>query len=230
MLEFDPYEPYWDRRVALGESPSNVVREPHRGYYTRGYLPHVDLPLTHFITFRLHDSFPKKLLEEWREELANLDENERRREQYRRTESYVNADHGDCLLRNRNIAGIVEHQLQFHNEVRYRLRAWTIMPNHVHLLATIFDGASLPKVVQSWKARSARKANAILGRRGSFWYRDYYDRYIRDEAHLSNCVRYIDQNPVKAGLCGTPEDWPFGSARHRPLTESTAPSATRRSQ
>lgn len=44
------------------------------------------------------------------------------------------------------------------------------------------------------------------------WQRDYYDRFIRDEEHLHRCIAYIRRNPVKAGLCLKPEDWPYGSA------------------
>ncbi len=45
--------------------------------------------------------------------------------------------------------------------------------------------------------------------------RDYYDRYIRDDAHLQAVVAYIENNPVKAGLIANAHDWPFGSACRR---------------
>jgi putative transposase len=48
-----------------------------------------------------------------------------------------------------------------------------------------------------------------------FWERDYFDRYIRDDGHLAAVVRYVERNPVKAGLVARAEDWPFGSARRR---------------
>ena len=41
---------------------------------------------------------------------------------------------------------------------------------------------------------------------------DYFDRFIRDLDHLYDCRAYIRNNPVKAGLCAKPEDWPFSSA------------------
>jgi putative transposase len=44
------------------------------------------------------------------------------------------------------------------------------------------------------------------------WHREYWDRYIRDENHLQQAVKYIDENPVKAGLAAKPEDWLWGSA------------------
>jgi REP element-mobilizing transposase RayT len=44
---------------------------------------------------------------------------------------------------------------------------------------------------------------------------DYFDRYVRDEKHFANAISYIEKNPVKAGLCLRPEDWPFSSAWYR---------------
>jgi len=58
----------------------------------------------------------------------------------------------------------------------------------------------LEKVIRSWKTFSARKINSLLSRSGSLWQRDYFDRLVRDEAHLANCVRYIRRNPEKAHL------------------------------
>ncbi len=228
-----------ERRVALGDpafdpfalldsSPQAVAREPRRGYYSRGYLPHIDIHAYQFITFRLNDSFPKALIQKLSAELSDLSESERRRETYRQTEAIVDSGHGNCWLRRPEVANIVEAQLLFHAEERYDLAAWTIMPNHVHLLARFREGYPLPKVVQSWKARSARRANVVLGRSGSFWYRDFFDRYIRDEEHFWNCLNYIDANPVKAGLCREPSQWQWGSARLQ-LDRNALPSATRRS-
>jgi hypothetical protein len=50
---------------------------------------------------------------------------------------------------------------------------------------------------------------------GAFWQDDYFDRYIRDEAHYRRVVRYIENNPVKAGLVRTAAEWPWSSAHYR---------------
>ena len=55
----------------------------------------------------------------------------------------------------------------------------------------------------------------LLGRTGTFWHRDYFDRYIRSHNHLAAAIVYIENNPVKAGLVRMPEDWPWSSARTR---------------
>ena len=53
------------------------------------------------------------------------------------------------------------------------------------------------------------------GGAGTVWAKDYFDRFIRDEIHFLNTVRYIEENPVKAGLVARPSDWPFSSAAER---------------
>ena len=96
--------------------------------------------------------------------------------------------------------------------VRYRMLAWVIMPNHVHALLETLPAFPLGGIVHSWKSFSAKQANKILGRIGPFWMRDYFDRYVRGEEHLMAAMEYIEQNPVKAGLVRSANDWRWGSA------------------
>ena len=115
-------------------------------------------------------------------------------------------------MRDSRIAHMVENALLHFGGERYQMIAWVIMPNHVHVLIETFEGYQLSGIVHSWKSYTAKEANRILGRTGRFWSREYFDRCIRDERHFANAVRYIDNNPVKAGLVAAPEDWPFSSA------------------
>src|SRR5262245_1225179 len=98
----------------------------------------------------------------------------------------------------------MEEALLLFDGVRYRLHAWTIMPNHVHVLLTPLTGWPLGGLVGSWKRFVGREANVLLGRSGAFWQRDYWDRFTRNEAHLGASKTYIDFNPVKAGLVTDP--------------------------
>ena len=185
--------------------------QPPKGWYSRAYLPHLDAPgLLQFITFRLADALPRGVLERIVAETGDDDH-----ERLRRIEHYLDAGHGECFLLQPDVAAIAEGALLFFDGRRYALLAWVIMPNHVHCLIETRVGHPLDRVVQTWKSFSAKAANLQLGRRGSFWQRDYFDRYIRDDEHLAAVQRYIENNPVKAGLCEQPEDWPFGSARRR---------------
>ncbi|MBI2825696.1 MAG: transposase [Planctomycetia bacterium] len=83
------------------------------------------------------------------------------------------------------------------------------MPNHVHSLFTPVDGYSLSSILQSWKSFTANRANAELKRAGAFWQDDYFDRYVRDYEQFDQTLWYIAHNPVSAGLCSAPSDWPY---------------------
>ena len=183
--------------------------EPSKGWHSRGYLPHLDVPgLLQVITFHLADSMPRETLRRLMAETEKRDIERRRR-----LEELLDAGHGACWLRRPAIGATVEQALLSGDGERYRLLAWVVMPNHVHLVIETFQDAPLASVVKGWKGATAHTANALLGRSGAFWEREYYDRYIRDDAHLAAAVRYIHRNPVKAGLVQRPEDWPFSSAR-----------------
>jgi REP element-mobilizing transposase RayT len=93
----------------------------------------------------------------------------------------------------------------------YELGSWVIMPNHVHLI--IYPLVDLSRVVWGIKVASAKEVNRLLRRAGTFWSRDYFDRWIRDSAEEQRIVRYIENNPVKAGLCIEAGAWPFSSAK-----------------
>jgi putative transposase len=176
-----------------------------KGWHSRGYLPHFDSPETlQFVTFRLFDSLPAHVLEQ-----LSLVAGDAERD------SFLDQGSGNCWLRQPEIARIVEEALLHFDGERYRLIAWTVMPNHVHVLIEPLAEHRLGDIVSSWKRFSARSANRALGRSGPFWLDDYWDTYIRNERHLESTVAYIENNPVKAGLVKEPEDWLWGHARLR---------------
>lgn len=95
----------------------------------------------------------------------------------------------------------------------YELGSWVLMPDHAHL--TMRPSADLGQAIRKVKGRTARFSNQILARTGTFWQKDYFDRLIRDRDEEANITRYIEWNPVKAGLCAEPEEWPWGSCGYR---------------
>jgi len=199
---------------------SAATKNP-KGWYSRGYLPHLDAPnLLQFVTFRLADALPRHAVERMYAELKPDDP-----ERLRRIERYLDAGNGACWLNRPEVADIVESTLLHGDGEQYRMIGWVIMPNHVHLLAETMTGFPLPILVQAWKSVSARRINQLLERAGAVWARDYFDRYIRDERHWLAVIQYIDNNPVKAGLAGRPEDWPHGSARFH-IRKGAAPTAS----
>ena len=121
-------------------------------------------------------------------------------ELHRRIARYEDAGHGACWLRDPRIGALVEGALLHFDGQRYRLLAWCVMPNHVHALAEMISGFPLSKVLHSWKSFTANEANKILNRQGELWQRDYRDRHIRNAEHFEKAIRYIERNPVEAGL------------------------------
>jgi REP element-mobilizing transposase RayT len=122
------------------------------------------------------------------------------------------ARRGPLYLAREPIAQIVAASLQRGISLgHYDLRAYVIMANHVHvLLLPLISPSSL---LQSLKGATAREANRILGRTGEpFWQAESYDHWVRDESEFERIVRYIENNPVQAGLVTQPEDYRWSSA------------------
>ncbi|MGI8543589.1 MAG: REP-associated tyrosine transposase, partial [Aridibacter sp.] len=193
-------------------SVRSPVHTPKKGWHSRGYLPHFDGDVTQFITFRLADSLPQNVLNRLRQELENDKIAENSDEYRERSEKYLDQGIGSCILKDPAIAEIVEETIQYEHEKSCKVISWVIMPNHVHLLLRPFDGHSLSDILKRIKGVSARKINKAIGSNGSVWQPDYFDRFIRDHEHFLKTLQYIENNPVKAGLCETPSDWAFGSA------------------
>ena len=184
--------------------------------HSRGYLPHWELrEVPQSITFRLANSLPSSLLKKWSKELSNLQCDRISLERRRRIEAALDQGYGEPWLCHPEIGLLVEDTILHGDKSRYRLHEWVVMPNHVHVLATPLEGWTLTTILQGWKSVTARYANRILARSGRFWAPEYYDRAIRNEQHFQNVQNYIRLNPVKAGLCSSPELWQFSSAANR---------------
>lgn len=175
-------------------------------------LPHWEQAgATYFLTFRLADSIPQSELKRWKEEreawlVANPEpwseevETAYHRIFSARVDRYLDAGMGSCLLRDRNVAEAFAGTLLPHHEIRFLLHSFVVMPNHVHLLATLNLTDTLSEMVKIWKGASARTIGKITSNGGKLWQRDYFDRFVRDEDHFFRVARYIRENPVKARL------------------------------
>lgn len=211
----------WHYRPTLED-----LRRGFRGWYERGYLPHFDAPnVTQFVTFMLEDAFPIWRRREWEPILKEPDQSARRR----KLEAWLDRGHGECWLRRLEVAGRVEEIFRAEDGETYRLQAWVIMPNHVHLVVNVWQ-TPLAKLPNLWKGRSAHDANQLLGRRGTFWQRESFDTLIRDSDHLARAIRYTEGNPTKAVLVRDTKQWRWSSARWRDqynrLPWQTPPRAT----
>ena len=207
--------------------------ETKKEWYSRGYLPHRDkISLLQSITFRLADSLPKNKLEKLELELLNIPKAKQDLEKRKRIEDWLDSGIGCCALKHPEMAKVMQDALFFFDGKKYKLMAWCIMPNHVHILVEPY--IEICKIVQSWKAFTGKwalqnneklgfgipvyaeenRAKLIIPRKRVFWMREYWDRYIRNEEHFNNVINYFHNNPVKAKLCKRKEDWKWSSFRY----------------
>ena len=200
------------------------------GIHSRGYLPHVKREgASYFVTFRLADSLPQEVLLDFERERAErlrlLHQAERQgwptkdseetihRDFRRRVERYLDKGHGACHLRRPDVAELVARAIRHFEGQRYLLSGWVIMPNHVHVVLWPMPNYLLSDILKSWKQFTARRAKPMVGMgEEPFWQPECYDHWIRDDNEKARICRYIRNNPVSAGLCAQPEDWPWSSA------------------
>ncbi len=172
----------------------------------RRRLPHLypeGIPL--FLTWHLHGSLPASLLPPpgplasgqafvWLERQLDAPRN------------------GPMYLRQPEIAQIVVGSVHKGAGLgHYELGAYVVMANHVHLL--IRPLIAPDRLLKSLKGATAREANRLSGRTGApFWQKESYDHCVRNQIEFEKIRRYIETNPVKAGLVRNPEDYPWSSA------------------
>jgi len=92
-----------------------------------------------------------------------------------------------------------------------KIHEFVVMPNHVHILMTLPGEMSVEKSMQLIKGRFSFRAKKDLGFAGEVWQRGFSDVRVADESSFEQHRRYIANNPVKAGLASSPEEFPFGS-------------------
>ena len=109
----------------------------------------------------------KEAVERMDAELRNVPPENRDTERRKRIEAWMDAGHGSCVLREPAIASMLQNSLLFFDGQRYRLLAWVVMPNHVHVLFQPVNGWTVAKIVASWKKFTARNisgnANLPIG-------------------------------------------------------------------
>lgn len=134
-----------------------------------------------------------------------------------------------------NLPGIPQHIIQrgnnrqacFHDEYDYRhylsdlrqaahkndcrVHAYVLMPNHVHLLVTPMAAHGVTHLMQDVGRRYVRYMNHRYQRTGTLWEGRYKSSLIDSEAYLLACMRYIELNPVRAGMVRQADDYSWSS-------------------
>ena len=225
---------------------------------TRRNLPHLQpTDATLFVTFRLAGTIPRSVLQLYLARKKWLEEETRRivklrlesdspemrsheerllrfqRQWFVKFEEILHkAETGPCWLKDPVMAKIVADAMHYLDGKDYRLEAFSIMSNHVHVVfAPFLSGAELLEVLspeglrfisrnppldaimKSLKGYTAWKANRALNRKGTFWQAESYDHVVRNPAEFTRVVKYVLDNSVKAGLVGHWRDWKWSYRR-----------------
>ena len=151
---------------------------------------HSELNAIQFVTFRTQDSLDEFIIKLMKSDI------EESKKQWRIDQYLDNSPKGAYL--NGNKIELLAVYLKKLEPELYDLIAFSIMPNHVHILFT--QKQELHKIMQKLKGESAIFLNKALEKKGKFWQKDYYDKKIRDEKHFYNAYNYIKNNPIKAKL------------------------------
>ncbi len=221
------YFVWWDAYLPF-------VKQSDEKIFFRRKLPHIQPKESiFFITFRLFGSLPAEVISALKEEFESekrstsaimkkerrfFDPTILRRRYFERFDDLLEKySESPKYLSNPAIAQIVVDAIDFGNGRRYNTVCFCIMPNHVHLVLDVRGYTVEPylkrpsyvlsRIMESLKRHSARQSNIVLGRVGHFWQKESYDHVVRDGNDLNNIIRYIIDNPVKAGLISSPDKW-----------------------
>ena len=172
----------------------------------------------YFITFRLADSVPQGGLKQWRLERdawlthhpqpwSDSEAKEFHHNFTSNLERWLDHGTGACHLQQQAISKMVADALTFFESKRYKLDAWVIMPNHVHVLCQPIEGHDLSAILHSWKSFTSNAINVHLQRNGKLWQEESYNQIVRSEEHLYKLREYIQHNPAKANVTAHHASW-----------------------
>ncbi len=189
-------------------------------------LPHwLQRGATYFVTFRLADSIPRALLEQWihertqwlkargitdqmerrerENEYGKVDLKQRRnfeRQNHRRLLIELDQCHGCCLFKNAEARHILQAALLHYDRKYYYSGDFVIMPNHVHWIIQPLGEYKLWKSMQSIKRFVSTQLRPLKPHEGRLWQNETYDHLIRNYTELTRIRKYIADNPMKANL------------------------------
>jgi len=207
---------------------NTISQSNFKYFYHSRSLPHLfDINKPVFITFRLKFTLPQAMITELNKRKSDWQNN--RKAQFQndkaielKSKDYIqfvwfdeliaNSSEVPNLLTDYNVSDIISKALLFHNNQRYKLIAYCIMPNHVHIIinpAMLSDCDIYPisHITYTWKKYTAYQINKYLGNKGNLWQAESYDHLIKDEKQLIHYLEYLINNPVKAGLVKKWFDW-----------------------
>ena len=110
---------------------------------------------------------------------------------------------------------VVDAIYEYRERYGFKLLAFVVMPDHLHLMIIPGGGKPVSEIVKEIKRASSIKINKRLKRKGPFWQEGYFEDILEGSKMVMNKIRYIHENPVKAGLCDIPGEYEFSSANDK---------------
>lgn len=191
-----------------------MTRQPDTISFWRGVLPHWEVVNgRYFVTIRLANSLPRRVVEELGAVLADAKEKDylkKSRAYFKQMEQWLDKNTGETWLRRADVATVVQSTIEKYVQIgHWYVIAAVTMPNHAHIFFRCGD-RSLSRVMRSFKRYTGRACNELLGREGKrFWQREWFDHWSRGADEDDKIVSYIRNNPVRAGLVQDGEEWPW---------------------
>jgi REP element-mobilizing transposase RayT len=173
----------------------------------------------HFLTLSLADALPRDVLDwvqaqrlmhtclQQRDGVLSLTGSQVPRRAEDLLDDYLDAGTGSCLLARPEMAETVAAALAYSDGCGYDLKAWCLMPNHVHVVLSMRETQTLASVVFAWKKFTSRKARKMVRGDAELWRRDYDERRLETERQVESAVEYVVADPVRAGLANWPWVW-----------------------
>ncbi len=191
--------------MTMRNDPLKFVNRHEYIQITGSKLPHWNQnDCVQFVTFRLADSLPQLKLQEYRQMREDwlrqypLPWDDSVKEEYQNTlgiviDKWIDAGYGECILKDKHIRDITADVIM--NDQRCDIYALVIMPNHVHVLMTPREDNSVHEIVGRWKSVSSHIINKYIGKKGSVWERESFDRLVRNSQDFEEYMSYIIDNP-----------------------------------
>ena len=212
----------WGPKHVLLDSKDKIMYDkPETRLFYRKKLPHWEVygrPI--FDTLHVHGSLPVSVVNDLRRERNDrLLKSKSKygmeiiREEFIRVEKYFDNNPKISWLTDKNAAKFICNCfIEGAKRKQYILHAFVVMPNHIHWLFSPSGGENLKTIRTRLKTLTAREINKIVGRKGTLWMKEGFDHWIRTQQEFDKTVRYIENNPIKAGLVKNPKDWEWSSA------------------
>ncbi len=191
--------------------------------------------LTLFVTYRLNHSIPLAVLDKLRQDyetdegnvmIAYTDPEQRKEELYKaqkryfgKFDTYLDQQTAPKYsLAHPQMSAYTVEAIHKMAGIYFNLWAFVLMPNHVHLLLTI-SHAEVPffDILQQHKRLTTLFAQKLYQEKFKFWAHESYDHLVRDEGEFERILRYMMNNPIKAGLVKNWQEWPHRYCNSRIL-------------